>query len=690
MSEFLLELMVEEIPAGMQVQAEKDLAKLFLQAVASAGVNEGEIVLKTSSTPARLVLEAQNLPEETADQTEEKRGPRVEAAYDPDGNPSKALQGFMASNNIDDVENLEKRSTDKGEFFFATKVIKGQKMADLLAENLPKIITAIPWPKSMRWGAGSMAFVRPIENIMAVLNGQVVAFEVAGLCSNNKSRGHFFLSKDWFDVKSTQHYLTELLNRHVILNRDERKAHIAHEIKTLLEEDGLAMVPNEKLVAEVAGLVEYPQAVLGDFDKKFLDLPREVLEITMASHQRFFAVEDENGDLANKFIAISNIKDAKGHITKGYKKVLTARFADAAFYWQQDLKQKLADKGAQLGKIVFHKKLGTLAEKTKRITELVETVAPYIPNIHQPSAVRAAQLSKCDLTTGVVYEFPELQGIMGHYYAQKDGEEGKVSHAIFWQYEHTNLEGLSPEAVALILADRLDTLVGFFAINEPPTGSKDPFALRRAAISVLRILKFYNIHLPLAQVLGGAYAAYTTKLPQTEPETVTAIKMFMADRLKVMLREDGLPHDTIEAVLKSGVFDVVEAVKKAKALEDFLQTQDGTVLKETFRRAHSILQNAGPISGEVEKSLLAVPEEKELFTRFEETRIDVKKALENGDYSRAMAALALMQPSMNSFFEGVMVMAKEAEQRQNRLALLAEISEMFRSVAAFEELGGAS
>lgn len=678
MSNFLLEILIQEIPAGMQVGAQKALAKAFVTSLAEQGVVIDTKDVEATTTPRRLILTAKNLPTQTDAKEEEKRGPKV-------GAPEQALKGFMKGCGVENEKDL----SQKDGYYVFTKTSPARPMVEVLANLLPGLVTGLPWPKSMRWADGSTpTFVRPIENILAALDGRVVPFDVVGIQSSNQTHGHDFLAPEPFTVTDFDQYKKELTQRFVLIDREERRAHITNQLTHKARDAGANVVENQKLVDEVTGLVEHPIAILGQFDEDFLTLPREVLEITMASHQRYFALEDEKGNITNSFVGISNIEDKKGSIQKGYEKVLTARFNDAAFYWKSDCALPLENRLSSLEKIIFHEELGNLHEKTHRLEELTELLDPYIPGVEKAAAVKAARLSKCDLVTGVVGEFPELQGVIGSYLAEKHNENPKTAHALRWQYEHNNLEGLPPEAVALILADRLDTLVGFFGIGQPPTGSKDPYALRRAALTVIKLLRAYDIRLSLKEVIGAAHAFYKGKLKEAEASTVDNLLAFFMNRLQVILKEEGVAHDKVDAVFALGLDDVVDVARRSVALQNFMNQQDGAALFEAFKRAKNILDKESVNGAVVEKSLLAEQAEKDLFTEFEDARIAVKKALESEAYDRAMSALTALRTPVDGFFNDVLVMAEDENLKKNRLALLKEMASLFGTVAHFDRVGG--
>ena len=679
MKELVLELKVQEIPAGLQQDGEASLKRLFVEFLRNNGVENVEI--ETSSLSSRLTLIATNLPEATANITEETRGPKTSA-------PEKALEGFMKANNIQDASEMEKRNLEKGEFYFVTRRVLGRDLEELLAEELPKIINNIPWKNSMSWGTKNITFVRPIDSICAILDGKVINFEIDNIKSSDITSGHFFMHNDKFKVTSAIQYKTELGRRKVMLSRDERKKSIVGGIEKIISELGVELVPDNKLLDEVSGLIEYPYAVLSSFDEHFLELPKEVLINTMADHQRYFALQNSEGKLVNKFIGISNMPDEKGFIAEGYTKVITARFDDAKFYWEGDSKVTLESQGEKLTRVVFQKDLGTVAEKMERVSALMPTLTNYIPSLDATKSKRAAELAKCDLNSGVVAEFPELQGVIGAYLAKNDDEDAEVVEAISNQYEYQEFTNMSQTSLALILADRLDTLVGFFGINQPPTGSKDPYALRRAALSIIKLLRQHKLRLPLNEVINSHIKRSYQQFANTSFNLSNTLVEFFMDRLKVALREEGISHDIVDAVFAKGLDDIVDVANRSKALQSFMNGEEGTALYSAFKRASNILAKENGISTSVEQSLLKEAAESNLFSSFGAVETSVTTMLKAEDYSSAMKELSTLRNPVDTFFNDIMVMAEDLDLRTNRLALLGEMTTLFNEVADFSKISG--
>ena len=673
MAELLLELLSEEIPARMQPRAREDLQRLMAAALKEAGLEFSSMA--AYSTPRRLALVVEGLPEAQPDISEERRGPRADA-------PDKAVEGFLRSVGLT-RDQLEEREEKKGTFLYAKVETKGRATAEVLGEVIPEIIRTFPWPKSQRWGAGSLRWVRPLQSVLCLLGGAVVSFEIDGLAAGKETQGHRFLAPEPFAVKNCQDYKAKLLKYKVVLDQMDRREAIHEEAKGLAERHRLELIDDPALLDEVTGLVEWPVALLGGFDDAFLELPPEVLTTAMRSHQKYFALRDpKTGTLAPSFITIANIKASDGGkaIAAGNERVLTARLSDAKFFWDQDLKTKLEDRLPALREIVFHEKLGTVAERVERIEKLAIHIAKeYIPDADVEQVRRAAKLSKADLVTEMVGEFPELQGLMGSYYAAAQGEAPEVAQAICEHYAPKGPDDACPTApvsVAVALAEKLDTLIGFFAIDERPTGSKDPFALRRAALGVIRLIVENDLRVSLGKLADEALLA------------------FFADRLKVQQREKGVPHDLIDAVFSlGGEDDLVRLLARVVALQEFLKTEDGANLLTGYRRAANIVRieekNDGrKYDGAVDAKLLREPQEKALYERLGAARGEMEAAVAVEDFADAMTALASLRAPVDSFFDAVTVNAPDAALRENRLNLLSEIRTVMRTVADFSKIEG--
>ncbi len=721
MPDLLIELFSEEIPARMQGRAADDLKRLMTDGLVEAGLTYADA--GAFSTPRRLVLAVEGLLAESATVREERKGPRVDA-------PEKALEGFLRSTGLS-KDQLEARDDKKGQVWFAVIEKPGRPAAEIVAEVLEKTVRNFPWPKSMRWGAGTLRWVRPLHSILCLLseNGEasVVDLEIDGIRAGDATHGHRFMSPEQFSVASFDDYAAKLKRGHVILSADERAASIWHDATQAAFAQGLEVVEDKGLLAEVAGLVEWPVVLMGEIGEAFLGLPAEVLQTSMKEHQKFFSVKDKAGRIV-RFVTVANRDTADGGATilAGNQKVLAARLADAKFFWENDL--RVAEAGmdawvAALGNVTFHNKLGSQAERIDRIAALAREIAPVV-GADADAAERAARVAKADLSSEMVYEFSELQGVMGEYYARAAGLGDEVAAVAREHYQPLGPSDdvpTAPLSVAVALADKIDTLTGFWAIDEKPTGSKDPFALRRAALGVLRLIDENTLQISLLDVvsshvehiskqsheregrrrkaggIGGVFATGTVKtnvegrqVTRPAPELLT----FLHDRLKVFLRDRGIRHDVIDASLAMpNADDLTLLVKRAEALSDFLKTDDGGNLLQGFKRAHNILTQAEEKDG-VEYSYGAdvkfaeAEEEKALFAALDAAEAEIAPAMEAEDFGRAMGAMAGLRAPIDGFFEAVQVNAESQVLRRNRLNLLHRISAACLSVADLTRVEG--
>ena len=691
MAELLLEFLSEEIPARMQEQAAADLKRLVTEKLSAEGLSFG--AAQSFATPRRLALVVENLPVTQPDVKEEKRGPRV-------GAPEAAVQGFLKAAGIAALDQCEKRGTGKGEFYFVTVEKKGRATALVLSEMIPDIARNFPWPKSMRWGSGTLRWVRPLHSILCLFDGANVPFQLEGtgnttLHAGNLTRGHRFLASREFVVKNFADYRDNLRFGYVVLDSEERRKMIVADAEQLACEKSLRLRADPGLIAEVAGLIEWPVALIGEIDKAFLDLPPEVLTASMRTHQRYLALEDKDGKLAKHFIVIANMltDDGGKAIVAGNERVLRARLSDAKFFWDQDRKAPLESRVPRLKDIVFHAKLGTVAEKVERIASLGAELAHKIPGADTDLVRSAATLCKADLTTGMVGEFPELQGIMGRYYALADGEKPAVAEAI---RDHYSPQGpndrcpTAPVSIAVALADKIDSLAGFFAVDEKPTGSKDPFALRRAALGVIRLILENKLRLPLSKIFAQAVEAYEKPVGKVPAEILD----FFADRLKVHLKEKGVRHDLVTAVFALGdEDDLVRLLARVDALGRFIGTEDGANLLVAYKRAANILRieekkDNRSYRGEPDPAKVEAAEEKSLVKVLDEIAKALETALEREDFEGAMAALALLRVPVDKFFDHVTVNAEDKGLRGNRLKLLSQIVAGMNKVADFSKIEG--
>ena len=670
MAELLLELFSEEIPARMQQGAARDLERLLVGALTDRGfLFEG---IKAFSGPRRLTLAVSGLPAKQRDVREELKGPRTDA-------PAAALEGFLKKTGLT-KDQLKVETTPKGDVYMALIERAGRETREVLAEILPEAIAKPPWPKSMRWRPSDpVRWVRPLHSIIATFDGEVVPFSFAGVQSGNTTKGHRFLSSGTLTVKRFEDYEAALKKAHVILDAEERKAIIFGGVKSAAFVHGLEMIPDEGLLNEVAGLAEWPVVLTGTIPQEFMDVPAEILQTSMRTHQKYFSLRDpKSGKMANRFAVIANMvaEDGGKEIVAGNERVLRARLSDAKFFWDEDRKTKLADRLPALKGMVFHAKLGTQYERVERIAKLAGEIAAKI-GADAKKAERAARLAKADLTSGVVGEFPELQGVMGRYYALHEKEDADIADAIRDHYKPVGPSDAVPAgkvAIAVALADKLDQLIGFFAAGEKPTGSGDPFALRRAALGVIRILIENKLRLPL-------------QIPDD-------LLVFFADRLKVALKEKGVRHDLIDAVFALGhEDDLVRLVARVEALQAFLKSEDGANLLAGYKRAANILKaeekkDEKPFNREVLAPLLAAPAEKNLYTALGSANAGIAPALEKEDFAQAMRQMAALRGPVDAFFDSVKVNDENPKLRENRLNLLASLRAALHQVADFSKIEG--
>jgi len=669
MPQLLLELFSEEIPARMQAQAARDLERMAREALAKEGFLPE--AMKSFAGPRRLTLVAEGLPPAQADRHEERKGPRV-------GAPDQAVEGFLRSAGISREQLIERDGV-----YFVHLHRAGRPTPAIVAEIVEAVVRGFPWPKSMVSGTSRLRWVRPLKRILCVFDGEIVPLDIDGIVSGELTEGHRFMgSKQAIVAKDFDAYQDGLSRNFVVLDAEERKERIMDASRTLAFARNLELVEDEGLLDEVAGLAEWPTPVMGDMDPDFLDLPPEVIRTSMRVHQRYFAVRDpKTGFLAPHFVTVANIeaKDGGETIAKGNAKVLTARLSDARYFWNEDLKVTLEARLEKLKGVTFHAKLGTMYQRVERIAALAGELAPYVRDDGETKtkAVRAARLAKADLVSGMVGEFPELQGIMGAYYADKEGQDPEIVDAIRQHYRPQGpADDVPVQAVAatVALADKLDTLVSFFAIDEKPTGSKDPYALRRAALGVIRILLQTRTRLPLKTVASADLLA------------------FFAERLKVLLREQGLRHDLVDAVFALGDDDLVRIVSRVDHLDRFLASEDGKNLLAGYKRSVNILKaeekkGALPTGGPSEVAG-AQPEELGLIAATGHVESEVGKALEREDFEGAMRELANMRAPVDAFFDKVLVNSDRPEERANRLRVLVKVRDVMRRVADFSQVTG--
>ena len=748
MPDLLLELLSEEIPARMQARAAEDLRKAVTDRLVGAGlVYEGA---KAFVTPRRLTLAVHGVPARQPDLREEKKGPRV-------GAPDNAIAGFLKAAGLKSIDEAKVQPDKKGDFYVAVIEKPGRAAIEVIGEMLPEVIKGFPWPKSMRWGEqskapGALNWVRPLHSIVATFGPEteepeIVPFSVGGIAAGNETRGHRFLAPAPFTVRRFADYAQKLGNAKVVLDPERRRDIILTEAKQLAFAQGLELIEDDGLLAEVAGLVEWPVVLMGSFDEKFLRIPEEVIRATIRNNQKCFVLRDAaHAKLVDKFILVSNLEAEDGGkaIVAGNERVIRARLSDAKFFYETDLKTRLEDRLPKFKDIIFHEKLGTQAERIERIERLAGELAPLV-GADVEKAKRAARLCKADLLTEVVGEFPELQGLMGKYYAEAQGEDEAVAHACEDHYKPKGPDDLVPSdpvSMVVALADKIDTLIGFWAVDEKPTGSKDPYALRRAALGVIRIILANNLRLNFssdvmraeigfAVVRAVAFAvgfvdkfkkfhegvdirnfetnvwmdmyqkefgAHFRAMEKSVPEAIIRVQnellFFFADRLKVQLREQGARHDLVDAVFAlEGQDDLLLIVRRVEALGKFLDTEDGKNLLAGYKRATNIIRieekkDSREYTGTPDPSLYKQPEEKALAQAIDVAKAEATRTAEKEDFEAAMRDMAKLRPHVDAFFVKVTVNVDDKALRENRLKLLNEIRAATRAVADFSKIEG--
>jgi glycyl-tRNA synthetase beta chain len=743
MPELLLELFSEEIPARMQARAAEDLRKSVTDRLVGAGlVYEGA---KAFVTPRRLTLSVHGVPARQPDLREERKGPRV-------GAPDNAIAGFLKGAGLKSIDEAKVQPDKKGDFYVAVIEKPGRAAIEVIGEILPDVIKGFPWPKSMRWGEqskapGALNWVRPLHSIVATFGPEteepeIVPFSVGGIAAGNETRGHRFLAPAPFTVRRFADYAQKLDKAKVVLDAERRRDIILTEAKQLAFAQGLELIEDDGLLAEVAGLVEWPVVLMGSFDEKFLRIPQEVIRATIRNNQKCFVLRDAaHAKLVDKFILVSNLEAEDGGkaIVAGNERVIRARLSDAKFFYETDLKTRLEDRLPKFKNIIFHEKLGTQADRIERIERLAGELAP-LTGADPEKAKRAARLCKADLLTEVVGEFPELQGLMGKYYAEEQDEDEAVAHACEDHYKPKGPDDLvpgDPVSVAVALADKIDTLVGSWAIDEKPTGSKDPYALRRAALGAIRIILENKLRFGLRKILADAadivgdhiidaerdrdftaanrlegvlggdsiidrlierdIAVDTDSFARSEETKAKVLRdllAFFAERLKVQLREQGARHDLVDAVFAlDGQDDLLMIVRRVEALGKFLDTEDGKNLLAGYKRATNIIRieekkDNREYTGAPDPSLYKQPEEKALAQAIDAAKAEATRAVEKEDFEAAMRAMASLRPHVDAFFDKVTVNVDDKPLRENRLKLLNEIRAATRAVADFSKIEG--
>lgn len=684
-AELFLEIGTEEIPAGFLPQAMADLERLIRKEFESARIACGAI--RTYATPRRLALVVAETALAQERQELSLMGPSVNVAFDAEGNPTKAAVGFARANGVE-VSELSRAQTDKGEYLFLSKVIEGRPTAELLPEMLPRLISAIPFKKSMRWKDLDIRFARPVHWIVALFDGAVVPFAFGNLQSGHLSRGHRFMAPGTFSVSNEAGWLAECERHFVLPDPRRRQEIIAREIERVAQTVGGRINADPQLLEEVSYLVEYPVPLCGSFEEKYLALPRELLITTMRGHQRYFTLAGADGRLLPRFITIANtVPQDPAVVIKGNERVLRARLSDAMFFWQEDQKARLESRLEALKSVVYQAKLGTSYEKVMRFKAIAETLAEQFEPQAKALTARAALLAKCDLETGMVYEFPELQGVMGREYARLEGEDPRVCAAIHEHYLPMHAGGELPaESIGayISIADKIDTLCGCFGVGLIPTGTADPYALRRNAIGILNIILDRGLRLSIPALVGQSLDLLREKLTRSLEEVRAEVLEFIRLRFFNMLTSQGHPQDVVDAVLAAGFVEPVDAVRRVQALTEMKRRADFEALAVAFKRVVNIIKGGVPEAVRVE--LLQADCEKQLHAAVQQARGEVRTLVDRGDYAGALRAIAALRGPVDAFFDGVMVMAEDAAVRTNRLALLTAVAHLFEGIADFSRI----
>lgn len=683
--ELLLEIGTEEIPADLIPKALTDMDALIRKELGAARIVHGEI--KTMATPRRLVLIVKDVAEKQDDQIIEKLGPAKRVSFDEAGNPTKAALGFARGQGID-ISEVETISTEKGGYICSRKKILGEETRRILPDILSGFILSIPFQKSMRWMDLSIRFARPIHWLLALFGGEIVPFQIENVTSGRKTCGHRFMSPGFFLVKDAHDYLNKMRENYVVVNQEDRKRIILEEAEKAARTVSGKPVVIDKLLEEVVYLVEYPSAVCGSFDRAYLKLPKDVLITTMVEHQKYFPVVDGKGNLLPNFVTINNtLARDPAVVARGNEKVIRARLADAEFFFQEDRKVPLDEHAKKLRKVVFHSKLGTSEDKVERFRKLAGWIAERIQPDLKADVDRAASLAKADLETQMVYEFPSLQGIMGREYALIAGEKPDVAKAIYEHYLPTAAGGNLPEtAIGAIvsIADKTDTICGFFGVNQPPTGTADPYALRRQALGIINIILDRHYELRMPELIAESLGILADRLTVSREKALAEILEFFRARFDNMLTSQGHPYDVVDAVLARGISDFAVCLEKISAMEEFRKHPDFEPLTIAFKRVCNIIKNFK--GGRVDPAVFETDAERELYEAFGGVCRRALELIGKCDFKGALGEVARLRGPVDNFFESVLVMAEDEKVRNNRLALLDEISRLFFEIADFSKL----
>ena len=700
--ELLFELGCEEIPAGMLPKAEEELRTNIEKLLSAENLSDG-VTVETFSAPRRLTAWVQGLLAKQPDVEAEITGPPKSVAYDSVGAPTRAALSFAEKQGVH-VNDLYLVQTPKGEYLAARQIKLGRTAEQILQTILPRAVHDLTWPRSMTWtGLEGARFIRPIRWVVAVLSGKSLKLSVAGITAGDTTRGHRFLGSSSIRVKSFADYEKKLHSSGVIVRPSRREDKIAKELESHAKRSGVRIHEDADLRKLVTYLNEFPSVIQGNFDPAFLSLPDEILVTVMRGHQKYFAEEKKNGELAPHFLAVINVeRDSKGLIRAGHERVLRARFADAQFFWEADQKCRLADYLPKLERVTYESRLGSYRDKVERVRSIARWLTEQWFNLgmlqaHVAEADRAAELAKCDLATEMVREFTELQGIVGGLYARAQGEPDEVADAVYDHYRPVGLDDPIPRNLtgcAVALADKLDSVVGCFAVGVVPTGSSDPYALRRAALGIVKIILDKKLALSLSLAIGAAAKALLTHKPKrgVTPAQEAQILEFILDRAKFVLRErEGFGYDEVSAVFRAGADDLVDAQKRLVALKSIRKSKNFEPLAVSFKRIRKIVEKAGVAIEDgrhVNPELFENAAERELYSAVRDAALKVQALKRAGKYQEALETIAGLRKSVDQFFDGVMVMAENEAVRNNRLTLLAELLREFTTVADFSELGG--